>query len=213
MSARSAGGFAADFGAQASRHVLSERGGGFAADAKAYDERFLAEQFCKFLAAIEGGGFEKEDGERRGRIEIFCERIENFVASLVAEILDRFGVVHDDHLARGEHGNGLGALEDFVPAGAAAGEARHGPVARALGNERLDDLIAAHFAQVGVRAEENNSGDGFAARQAFGEFVGRDFGHQKFSSTSATTCEAKSRDMRSSAGSCSSKKLFTSGEI
>jgi len=49
--------------------------------------------------------------------------------------------------------------------------------------------------------------------EAFGEFFRRNFGHQKPSRTSATKCEAKLRDMRSSAGSCSSKKLFTSGEI
>ncbi len=190
-----------------------ELGSGFAADREFDDEGFFAQQLEEFLAAVERRGFQEQDGEGRGRGEIFAERVEDFVARFVAELFDGFGGVYDDYLALRQHGQRLGALEDFVPAGFPRGKPGQGPAAEFCGHVGIDDAVAAHVAEIGIGAEQDDGSDRLAVRDAAEQLFGRYFRHQNPSTTLATKCEAKSRDMRSSAGSSSWKKLFTSGVI
>ncbi len=72
ISARRVGGERFDFGAEFFGHLGGELRG-LVADGEFDDERFLVENFVEALAFIEFGNFKKQNGERRGRIEILGE--------------------------------------------------------------------------------------------------------------------------------------------
>ena len=93
------------------------------------------------------------------------------------------------------------------------GKFPNAPVARSFGHVGINEFLAANFAQIAVTPHEQNPWNGLPFCQAGQELVRRDSSHQKFSKTSDTRREAKSRDIRSSAGPCSSKNFAGSVEI
>ena len=206
-------GFAVDFRAQVLGHLHGQRRRRFRADGQLRDQRFFAQQLEESLPPVERRGFEHKHRKRRRRFEILPQHFENFVARFFAELFNRLGFLDNQHLPRRKHRQSLRAPENLVPAGIAGGEPRHGPVARGFGNAYFDDFVAAHLAQIVIGAEQDHGCDRFPLREALDQFVGGNARHQKFSSTLDTRCDARSRDIRSSAGSCSSKNEFTSVEI
>src|SRR5262249_15553212 len=122
------------------------------------------------------------------------------------------GFFEEDELLRGEHRKRLGLSQghlDFVAVSRKTGD---GPGASGFGNEAIDELAAASVAEVRFVTKEKNRRDGSSLFETREEFAGGDLRHQKFSRTAATSFCAKSFARRSSAGSCSSKKVFTSVE-
>src|SRR4029077_8267625 len=128
-------------------------------------------------------------------------------------MLPGFRLADEDDLSRRKHWHCLRLSQNCGHVVLLGGKIPNAPITRAFGDVRVDKFLTAQLLQIPVRANQEDSRNWFSFCEAGQQFLRGDRSHQKFSRTSETRRDAKSRDIRSSAGPCSSKNLDASVEI